>query len=590
MELCCDDVEANGMETGMETGIATSKKKHTILQGIIVLFLMGLCLLYGVWTASPTSKPGTKVAGYDKTMTYLNSIATKPHASGSSAVREVKQYLTDQLDQMGAPYETDDFTLSKEEISELQERFGEMDSRLQRLPLSNILVKLDASDTEEGVMFVSHYDSVEAGPGASDDGISVASMLSVIEETIKRNELSNDMYFLFTDGEEIGLLGATHFAHQYSDEYQDKIKLVINLEARGTRGPLLMFETSNNDYEIAQMLKKAVKSGSTPVSLAVSLYKTMPNDTDLSVFLDYGYQGMNFAVVNGGENYHTEFDTAEELDTDTAYMYYTTASELADYLEESDLESLKSEKTGTYFPIAKGKFLLLHETVMNVISVISVILFLTVLVILIVKKRISGKKILLSAGALIGMLAITAGITFLFDKIEASILHNMGETTTLNARMVVSVRQAFIIPWLCCIVLAIMVLQTVLKKRLGTLTEHLCVYGGLFAIATGILFFVLRGVTYLVSSVLLIIALILLLTLFLEKQKAVLAETIGSVVLTFISAIVFIPIIIVVYQALFLGEAGYDLVIFTVLLVNLCAGALLRTTIELSCTIRKHNL
>jgi Zn-dependent M28 family amino/carboxypeptidase len=53
-----------------------------------------------------------------------------------------------------------------------------------------------------------HYDSVLNSPGASDDVHAVANMLEVAR-LLKEEELENDVIFLITDGEELGLFTAT---------------------------------------------------------------------------------------------------------------------------------------------------------------------------------------------------------------------------------------------------------------------------------------------------------------------------------------------------------------------------------------------
>jgi putative aminopeptidase FrvX len=59
-----------------------------------------------------------------------------------------------------------------------------------------------------------HYDSVPAGPGASDDGVGTAVVLELAREMARR-KTENDFIFLITDGEETGLRGAYAFAQRH---------------------------------------------------------------------------------------------------------------------------------------------------------------------------------------------------------------------------------------------------------------------------------------------------------------------------------------------------------------------------------------
>lgn len=168
-----------------------------------------------------------------------------------------------------------------------------------------------------------------------------------------KNQLKNDIYFLFTDAEEIYLWGADTFVKDNPDMINN-IDLVINLEARGNSGTLLMFQTSDRNMGLAKALDKAV-SHNTMFSFITAIYKTMPNDTDLTRFLDTGYPGMNFAMVGGSENYHQNTDNYKNLDRDSAYMYFKTTTGLADYLSTVDLNTLESKEDAVYFPFLKGK-------------------------------------------------------------------------------------------------------------------------------------------------------------------------------------------------------------------------------------------
>ncbi len=60
------------------------------------------------------------------------------------------------------------------------------------------------------LLLSSHYDSTPTGPGASDDGIGVATMLEVAH-LLRGQRLTRPITFLFDEGEEAGLLGARAF-------------------------------------------------------------------------------------------------------------------------------------------------------------------------------------------------------------------------------------------------------------------------------------------------------------------------------------------------------------------------------------------
>ena len=76
---------------------------------------------------------------------------------------------------------------------------------------TNILVRIDGSDPEYqdkgGVLFSAHYDSVSTAPGATDDGMGVATLMQMVEYFGERRP-KRTAVFNINNGEEDGLFGA----------------------------------------------------------------------------------------------------------------------------------------------------------------------------------------------------------------------------------------------------------------------------------------------------------------------------------------------------------------------------------------------
>jgi hypothetical protein len=160
------------------------------------------------------------------------------------------------------------------------------------------------------VVVAAHYDSVAAGPGASDDGTGVASALE-IARAIRHDALAHPVVFLIDDGEESGLLGAEGFvadAARSSDA-----AFFINLEARGTTGTPYLFETSREQRWLVPIVARALPHPVT-TSLFATVYDQLPNDTDLTVFKRAQRAGINFAYIGGGTQYHTPLDNFADVD------------------------------------------------------------------------------------------------------------------------------------------------------------------------------------------------------------------------------------------------------------------------------------
>src|SRR5262249_39624366 len=120
----------------------------------------------------------------------------------------------------------------------------------------NITGIIKGAESGQTILLVSHYDSVPTGPGASDDGAGVAALLEVIRALKAGSPLKNDIRFLFSDAEEIGMMGAKAFVDE--SPYAKDIAVALNFEARGTSGPSIMFETSEGNEWLIKEFGKAV--------------------------------------------------------------------------------------------------------------------------------------------------------------------------------------------------------------------------------------------------------------------------------------------------------------------------------------------
>lgn len=73
---------------------------------------------------------------------------------------------------------------------------------------NNILVKIDGKQSAlEAVLFSAHFDSVSTAPGATDDGMGVATLLQLVDY-FANNIPKRTVIFNINNAEEDGLLGA----------------------------------------------------------------------------------------------------------------------------------------------------------------------------------------------------------------------------------------------------------------------------------------------------------------------------------------------------------------------------------------------
>jgi hypothetical protein len=361
---------------------------------VVITLVIGISL--GLWQVKPprVDESSLDYQAYQQMMGNIKRLASMPHPSVSEEIEHVRAELLAEIESMGLTPIVEDASYTASELAELrarqysfsltetweknserimenygiqsieefaalrEEEFAHEVKRIGADSLQNILVKLDVPDTERGVMFVSHYDSVPDAPGAADAMLPVCAMLEAMRVLSQSGELMNDMYFLFTDGEEHFLLGARKFVEAHSD-LKNKIDMVINLEMRGNSGGLILFETSPRAY---QQMKTVVNSGAKPIgmSFAAAIYAMMPNNTDFTVFLEHGFQGVNFAAIEGVVHYHMPTDTYENIGRNTAWQYLQTTFTLANHAANQSLDELReSSLDAVYFPFLPSMFVLM---------------------------------------------------------------------------------------------------------------------------------------------------------------------------------------------------------------------------------------
>jgi hypothetical protein len=214
-----------------------------------------------------------------------------PHPLGSPADAKVRDLIVKRLTELG--YAT-----------ELQTGVICNDFAVCGKP-TNIIAKHADLAGQEVVLLAAHYDSVPAGPGASDDGAGVANLLEIARVLTQHAPPKHPIALLITDGEEAGLLGAQLFTREHALAKQ--VRAAVNMEARGVSGPSLMFETGNAN---AWLMRLYAASTAEPItnSLNYVVYKTLPNNTDFTVFKAAAYQGFNFAFIGDVAHYHTPLD------------------------------------------------------------------------------------------------------------------------------------------------------------------------------------------------------------------------------------------------------------------------------------------
>ncbi len=220
-----------------------------------------------------------------------------PHPVGSAADAAVRERIIAELKRLGYS-------------PEVQEAFA-CDPWGACADVKNVVAVLTGRQPGPAVLLAAHYDSVGAGPGASDDGAGVATVLEVARALKALPQPRNSVAILIDEGEEAGLLGAIAFIE--SNPLAKEIRAAVNVDTRGTSGPSLMFETGADNAWLMRLYAASVAHPATS-SFYYFGYKQLPNDTDFTVFKKAGITGFNFAYIGDEAHYHTPLDNFANAD------------------------------------------------------------------------------------------------------------------------------------------------------------------------------------------------------------------------------------------------------------------------------------
>ncbi len=378
-------------------GIVKPGEPRSAVGLIVALVLLGLALLFAITQGGPPAPKGKDAPVTEFSAGRAGEVLRdllgdgSPHPLGSPANAKVRERVMAQLRALG-------YSPEVQTGDTCQAGWG-------CAKVSNVLARLPGRQPGKAVLLVAHYDSVPAGAGASDDMTGTAAVLEVARALKAGPAPRNTILFLLDDGEEEGLLGAKTFAE--SSPAADEVGVVVNLEARGTAGPSLMFQTSRDD---AWLLDAWAPRASRPFtsSLFSTIYRLMPNDTDLTVFLNRGVPGMNFAFIEHPSEYHTPLDSLAESSPGSLQHHGDNALAAVRGLAEADL-SRPHPGSAVYFD-------LMHLVVVRWASALSPVLGVIALLLMLASAWLARRRGLLTWGA-VAVGAVSPLLAFLLSLI-----------------------------------------------------------------------------------------------------------------------------------------------------------------------------
>lgn len=372
------------------------------------IILSGL-LAYGLWTrpaAEPVDSEGFSAARAVKDIEVISrehhSVA---HPEERAAVRE---YLVQRLEQLGADtvmqYKYDSLTGPKNKHV------------VYTFDAVNVLAEFAPADIQDPtyLLMVAHYDSRYSQPmpkdtvwsyGAADDGYGVSVILETVSQALKyRQDWKQGIKVLFTDAEEVGMMGMTAI-WENDKEVFDNVGFMVNIEARGPWGPALLFETCPGNEKVMDLYAKTAEYPFT-YSLTTVVYGFMPNFTDFTIVKDE-IPGMNFSTIADINHYHTDLDNFSNISAKSIQHYGAQIEPVTrEYLTDevyADRDFFKAEDDTVNFTIpvlglfnfSKGQYM--------VLNIIVFILFLLVFALEGVRGRLKAIKVFKASLAILGI-------------------------------------------------------------------------------------------------------------------------------------------------------------------------------------------
>lgn len=377
---------------------------------LAIVAIFAILLACGVWTLPESAPDGADGFSAERVAEDIKVISKEYHSVAQPEAKDsVRTYLAERLSELNADkvetYDSD--TLVGPEGKHVSYEFV----------ARNVLAEFAPSDPEiedpTYMMLIAHYDSRYSQPmpqndtvwsyGAIDDGYGLGVILETVNQLNKnRDQWKQGVKVLFTDAEEVGMMGMKDMYSNHHEVFEN-VGFVINVEARGPFGPVLLFETSPGNEKLMELYEYAEYPYS--YSLTNVVYEAMPNFTDFNV-VRKDIPGMNFSTVADINHYHNDKDCYENIDLDAIQHYGCQILPIAkEYLTNekyADADYLKAEDDMVFFTVPVLGLFSFGKIGYIVLNVVFFILFLCVFALEGVRGRMSPMKIFKSSVKLLG--------------------------------------------------------------------------------------------------------------------------------------------------------------------------------------------
>jgi acetylornithine deacetylase/succinyl-diaminopimelate desuccinylase-like protein len=179
---------------------------------LLLLVSLAMCVSQQPPNSPPASAPPAEFSA-ERAFRHVEALAREPRPVGTPAHARARKYIVGELQALGLSPQIQETAVAdpKSPVDPEMSVAG---------TVQNVIARLARTGGTKAILLLSHYDSVATGPGASDDGSGVATLLETARALQAGPPLKNDVILLFTDAEEVGLLGARAFveAHPWAKE------------------------------------------------------------------------------------------------------------------------------------------------------------------------------------------------------------------------------------------------------------------------------------------------------------------------------------------------------------------------------------
>jgi hypothetical protein len=380
-------------------------------------------LAYGLWTMPKPQAADHEGFSSARVVEDIKVISQKHHSVAHPQEREeVRDYLVERLQSLGA----DTVMLMRyDSLKGPQNKHVEYTFDATNIVAEFAPVAESASQT--WLMLVAHYDSRYSQPmpkdtvwsyGAADDGYGLGVILESVSLALKnRQDWKQGVKVLFTDAEEVGMMGMKA-AWDNDKQIFDNVGLVLNVEARGPKGPALLFEACPGNDKVQDLYASCAKYPYT-YSLTTVVYGFMPTYTDFSIIKD-SVPGLNFSTIADINHYHTDKDNFSNINEKSIQHYGAQMFPIImEYLtgeQYADKDYLRSDKDKVNFTIPLLGLFSFSKTGYMIVNVVVFVLFLLLFALEGLRGRVKAAKVAVTSLKVLGasLLALAAGEAFAY--------------------------------------------------------------------------------------------------------------------------------------------------------------------------------